>query len=105
MNPRHLVLETNVLPLNYTPILDVNILTDFYTVFNPFSWFQIRKLYKKTVAEATAIESLLNWCPEPESNQRHADFQSAALPTELSGLNGGPSGTRTLDLPVMSREL
>jgi hypothetical protein len=25
------------------------------------------------------------WCPEPELNQRHADFQSAALPTELSG--------------------
>jgi len=23
-------------------------------------------------------------CLEPESNQRHADFQSAALPTELS---------------------
>ena len=26
------------------------------------------------------------WCPEPESNQRHVDFQSTALPTELSGL-------------------
>ena len=25
------------------------------------------------------------WCPEPESNQRHGDFQSPALPTELSG--------------------
>ena len=25
-------------------------------------------------------------CPEPESNQRHRDFQSLALPTELSGL-------------------
>ena len=25
------------------------------------------------------------WCPEAESNHRHADFQSAALPTELSG--------------------
>ena len=25
------------------------------------------------------------WCPEPESNQRHCDFQSHALPTELSG--------------------
>ena len=25
------------------------------------------------------------WCPEPESNQRHMDFQSIALPTELSG--------------------
>ena len=24
------------------------------------------------------------WCLEPDSNQRHADFQSAALPTELS---------------------
>ena len=27
------------------------------------------------------------WCPEPESNQRHEDFQSSALPTELSGQN------------------
>ena len=25
------------------------------------------------------------WWPERESNLRHADFQSAALPTELSG--------------------
>ena len=25
------------------------------------------------------------WWPEVESNHRHADFQSAALPTELSG--------------------
>ena len=27
------------------------------------------------------------WCPDSELNQGHADFQSAALPTELSGLN------------------
>ncbi len=25
------------------------------------------------------------WCPETDLNRRHADFQSAALPTELSG--------------------
>ena len=25
------------------------------------------------------------WWPGPESNWRHADFQSAALPTELPG--------------------
>ena len=25
------------------------------------------------------------WCPEADSNHRHADFQSAALPTELPG--------------------
>ena len=24
-------------------------------------------------------------CPVPESNQRHVDFQSTALPTELTG--------------------
>lgn len=27
------------------------------------------------------------WCPGPESNQRHRDFQSRALPTELPGLS------------------
>ena len=26
-----------------------------------------------------------NQCPVPESNQRHEDFQSSALPTELTG--------------------
>ena len=33
---------------------------------------------------------LLNnsWWPETESNRRHEDFQSSALPTELSGPNG-----------------
>jgi hypothetical protein len=30
---------------------------------------------------ATVLEG--EWCLGPESNQRHADFQSAALPTEL----------------------
>jgi hypothetical protein len=28
----------------------------------------------------------MRWWLEPDSNQRHADFQSAALPTELSSL-------------------
>jgi hypothetical protein len=31
-----------------------------------------------------SISGFRKWCLEPESNQRHADFQSAALPTELS---------------------
>ncbi len=30
-------------------------------------------------------------CPEPESNQWHEDFQSSALPTELSGQSDLPS--------------
>ncbi len=28
------------------------------------------------------------WCPNPESNQGHGDFQSPALPTELFGQRG-----------------
>ena len=49
-----------------------------------------------------------SWCPETESNHRHGDFQSPALPTELSGqittgseepvCNGDAEGARTLDL-------
>ena len=44
-------------------------------------------------------------CPEPESNQWHEDFQSSALPTELSGhIKYENSGDRiwTYDLRVMS---
>ena len=29
------------------------------------------------------------WWSQSESNQRHEDFQSSALPTELSGQNSG----------------
>ena len=32
--------------------------------------------------------ALLEVWPETESNRRHGDFQSPALPTELSGQNG-----------------
>jgi hypothetical protein len=31
------------------------------------------------------VAKMMKWCPETELNRRHADFQSAALPTELSG--------------------
>jgi hypothetical protein len=34
---------------------------------------------------AIKLNPYQNWWPERESNLRHADFQSAALPTELSG--------------------
>ena len=40
------------------------------------------------------------WCPEAESNHRHGDFQSPALPTELSGhfLYRGVAGVTRLEL-------
>src|SRR5919108_4079658 len=37
------------------------------------------------------------WCPGAESNHRHADFQSAALPTELPGLVSGEAETRDFE--------
>ena len=66
---------------------------------------------KKNVEISTLSKK--EWCPDSELNQGHGDFQSPALPTELSGHThfclikfcGGPSGTRTQDLPVMSRTL
>ena len=52
--------------------------------------------------------SLHNWCLRSESNQRHVDFQSTALPTELQrhildqselwSKFGDPERTRTVDL-------
>ena len=41
------------------------------------------------------------WCLRSELNQRHADFQSAALPTELprhTVKSGDPERDRTVDL-------
>ena len=35
---------------------------------------------------------LIYWCPGAESNHRHHDFQSCALPTELPGRRTGPNG-------------
>ena len=32
------------------------------------------------------IFAIINWCPGAELNDRHRDFQSLALPTELPGL-------------------
>jgi hypothetical protein len=47
---------------------------------------------------------LREWCPEADLNHRHADFQSAALPTELSGhpVQEPEGGTRSLPAKVFS---
>ncbi len=36
------------------------------------------------------VDHLERWCREPDSNWRHRDFQSRALPTELSRPDGQP---------------
>ena len=66
IEPTYPAWKAGVLPLNYTRIYIKQ-----STYLNNF-------LYRIVSCE----------CPEPESNQRHEDFQSSALPTELSGLIG-----------------
>ena len=45
-----------------------------------------QKLRSRWLApDVTGAKSLKSWCPGADSNHRHADFQSAALPTELPG--------------------
>ena len=45
----------------------------------------IQKLKMKGISLKPLKYLRKTWCPEADSNHRHADFQSAALPTELSG--------------------
>ena len=56
--------------------------------YKPHKYLDIRIQYIQKgchkFAFATAFIAIKK-CPEPESNQRHKDFQSFALPTELSG--------------------
>src|SRR6185437_3584383 len=43
-----------------------------------------------SVLERSRTSANAMWCPGAESNHRHCDFQSHALPTELPGRRAGP---------------
>ena len=90
-------LQSSALPLGYAAVQQM----ERKTGFEPAT---------PTLARLCSTPELLphpfsivrRWWRDPESNWGHADFQSAALPSELSRLNwtvnGGADETRTRDL-------
>ena len=70
---------------------------------------RVFKLFNPSQNKKTPVGVFLFWQGQKDLNPRHAVLETAALPTELYPyiikLNGGPSGTRTPDQPVMSRSL
>ena len=74
IEPTYLAWKASVLPLNYTRIRAI----DGTRTRDP-------NLGKVVLHQLSHYRIFCCKCPEPESNQRHEDFQSSALPTELSG--------------------
>ena len=74
IEPTYLAWKASVLPLNYTRMRAI----DGTRTRDP-------NLGKVVLHQLSHYRIFYFQCPEPESNQRHMDFQSIALPTELSG--------------------
>ena len=63
-------------------------------LLKPHDFFCLRNVNRATFVlwvfvARFRLQTLYKWWPGAESNCRHADFQSAALPTELPGLREG----------------
>ena len=110
LNWRIRVLQTRVLPLGYGTIYkNRNAKAFLFYLIGAGDEARTRYLHLGKVALYRMSYTRI-WCLRSELNQRHADFQSAALPTELQrhieqsiklcsdALYGDPERTRTVDL-------
>ena len=57
-------------------------------VHHPLLKFQSRLRFQRPFKRLDIL-NIFKWCPGAESNHRHEDFQSTALPTELPGQKRG----------------
>ena len=110
LNWRIRVLQTRALPLGYGTIYkNRNAIAFLFYLIGAGDEARTRYLHLGKVALYRMSYTRI-WCLRSELNQRHADFQSAALPTELQrhiveslklstdALFGDPERTRTVDL-------
>ena len=100
-------LQSAALPLGYDAILVCRLLKakPANVFFGAGNETRTRYLHLGKVA-LYRMSYARKWCLRSELNQRHADFQSAALPTELQRLihDGGNNWTRTND-PLLVRQV
>ena len=57
-------------------------------VHDPLLKFQSHLRFQRSFKRLDIL-NIFKWCPGAESNHRHEDFQSTALPTELPGQKRG----------------
>ena len=99
------VLQTLALPLGYVTVWKKEQNHCSFFICGAGDEARTRYLHLGKVA-LYQMSYARKWCLRPESNWRHADFQSAALPTELPRHikpllqpdDGDQEGVRTLDL-------
>ena len=101
-------LQSAALPLGYDAILVCRLLKSkpANVFFGAGNETRTRYLHLGKVA-LYRMSYARKWCLRSELNQRHADFQSAALPTELQRHMlklGGNNWTRTSD-PLLVRQV
>ena len=63
------------------------------TLLHPINYVMLIYIRQQDFGTNWTESTASRWCPGADSNHRHADFQSAALPTELPGLrqDNGPA--------------
>ena len=90
IEPTYPAWKAGVLPLNYTRMYNILLcqLIDRWYIITFILWCQHFFYYK---------------CPVPESNQRHEDFQSSALPTELTGQRVAGTGFEPMTFGLWAR--
>ena len=89
------VLQTRALPLGYVAVLKTELLESSVGADDE-ARTRYLNLGKVALYQMSYIRIL--WCLRTESNHRHGDFQSPALPTELQRQIGDPERDRTVDL-------